>query len=231
MNINKLFVLFLTLISINSQSQIKGIEDRNISYYFEQIEELEIKELLKQKILIDSTTIDDKFIDSETNKLNNDGFEKYANIKMNIYLTFFKDYLYLQKVEYGNDIYVLYFTIAGYDDMQWDIIKWNKNNWKSEERLSRERAKNDTNIRKILWNYDEADKNLENIRIFIKNDYLVMERGNLYHSLYDLKSEKVILNEESPWNASIEDGKLEMNDWIKKKLHDKIELYLSAKRQ
>lgn len=231
MNINKLFFLFLSLISIKSQSQINEIEDRNIYYYFDQIKELEIKELLKQKILINSTTIDDKFLDSETNQLNNDGFEKYANIKMNIYLTYFKDYLYLQKLEYGNDIYVLYFTMAGYDDMQWDIIKWNKNNWKSEERLSRERAIKDTSIRKILWNYDEADKNLENIRLFIKNDYLVMERGNLYHSLYDLKSEKVILNEESPWNASIEDGNLEMNDWIKKNLHDEIEHYLSAKRE
>tara|TARA_R110002126_G_scaffold290496_1_gene447564 strand:+ start:31 stop:468 length:438 start_codon:yes stop_codon:yes gene_type:complete len=141
------------------------------------------------------------------------------------------DFLYQQKVEYGNDFYVLYFTMAGFDDMEWNIVKWKKENWKGEERLDRERLKTDNDIEKILWNYDEAGKNLENIRIFIKNDYLIMERGNLYHSLYDLKNEKVILNEESPWNASDGKDKAEMNEWIKENLHDKIEKYLNQKRE
>ena len=50
-----------------------------------------------------------------------------------------------------------------------------------------------------------------------------MERGNLYHSLYDLKSEKIIFNEESPWTSCKAKNKEEMNKWIKENLHDKIE--------
>lgn len=227
----KSIIFLLTIISINCQSQTKKIEDRTIDYYFEQIGKLELKQLLEQKVLIDSVTIAEKYKDSSSNHLNDEGFNKYAEIKINIYQSFFKDYLYQQKVENGNDIYVLYFTMAGYDDMEWNIIKWTKENWNEEERLSIERLENDKNIEKILWNYDEADKNLENIRIFIKNEYLVMERGNLFHSLYDFRSKKVIINEESPWNASNGKDKIEMNKWIKENLHDKIEQYLNTKRE
>jgi len=231
MNLKILTLICLIVCSTSCKSQTEKIEDRTIEYYFEQIGELEISELLKQKILIDSLTIAEKFKDSTSNRLNSEGFQKYSEIKMNIYLKFFKDYLYKQKVEYGNDFYVLYFTMAGFDDMEWNIVKWKKEKWKGEERLDRERLKTDNDIEKILWNYDEAGKNLENIRIFIKNDYLIMERGNLFHSLYDLKNEKVILNEESPWNASDGKDKTEMNKWIKENLHDKIEQYLNKERE
>ena len=228
---NKSILFLLTVICFSCQSQTKKIEDRTINYYFNQIGKLELNQLLEQKILIDSVTIAEKYKDLSSNRLNKEGFQKYADIKMNIYQSFFKDYLYQQRVQDGNDIYVLYFTMAGFDDMEWNIIKWTKENWNEEERLSRERLENDENIQKILWNYDEADKNLESIRIFIKNEYLVMERGNLYHSLYDIKSKKVILNEESPWSASNGKNKAEMNKWIKENLHNKIEKYLSTKRE
>ena len=50
-----------------------------------------------------------------------------------------------------------------------------------------------------------------------------MERGNLYHALYDLKNQKVLINEESPWHQAEGDGKEALNKWIKENLHDKIE--------
>lgn len=112
--------------------------------------------------------------------------------------------------------------MAGYDDMQWDIIKMPKNNWNGKERLSIETVEKDDLLEKILFNYDEGAKNIENIRLFIKDDYLIMERGNLYHSLYDLKNQKIIINEESPWHQAKEDGKERLNKWIKENLHDKI---------
>jgi hypothetical protein len=231
MKINQIFIIILTSLIISCQSKTNEIENRTIDYYFDQVSDLELKELIKQKILIDSLTIAPKYRDSISKRLNKKGFLKYGNIKSDIYMSFYKDYLFQQKVEYGNHFYVLYFTMAGFDDMEWNIIKWKKEKWKGEERLNRERLKNDNDIEKILWNYDEAGKNLENIRIFIKNDYLVMERGNLYHSLYDLKNEKVLLNEESPWSASDRKDKEEMNKWIKENLHDKIEQYLNKKRE
>ena len=193
MNFKHTFILILIVLSISCQSQTNEIEDKTIDYYFRQIAELELDELIKQKILIDSLTISPKYKDSISNGLNQDGFMKYAEIKADIYRSFFKDYLYQQKEEYNNDYYILYFTMAGFDDMQWDIIKMPKENWNGNERLSREIVENDNSIEKILFNYDEGAKNTENIRIFIKKDYLIMERGHLYHSLYDLKNQKVLI--------------------------------------
>jgi hypothetical protein len=230
MKIKKILILLLTFLTFSCQSQTSEIEDRTIDYYFKQLAELEIGELIKQKILIDSLTISPKYKDSISSGLNEEGFGIYADIKANIYMSFFKDYLYQQKVEYGNEYYVLYFTMAGFDDMQWDIIKIKKSNWDGKERLSREKVEKDNSIEKILWNYDEGAKNTENIRIFIQNDYLIMERGNLYHSLYDIKNEKVLINEESPWHEAQGDGKEGLNKWIKENLHDKIEVIINEKK-
>ena len=230
MKIKLTTTLLLILISFSSISQTKILENRNIDYYFKQVVKLGIDELIKQKVLIDSLTIAPEFKDTITNRINDKGFRKYVNIKSDVYMSFFKDYLFQQKLEYNDELYVLYFTMAGFDDMEWNIFKWKKDNWSEEERLSREKAENDDSIVKILWNYDEGPKNDENIRIFIKNDYLVMERSNLYHSLYDLKSQKVILNEESPWHVADGKDKEKMNEWIKENLHDKINLILNEKR-
>ncbi|WP_027127244.1 hypothetical protein [Gelidibacter mesophilus] len=223
MNIKYILILIITFLTVSCQSQTNEIEDKTIDYYFGQIAELEIDKLINQKILIDSLTIAPKYKDSISNGLNQEGFMKYADIKANIYMSFFKDYLYQQKVEYNNDYYVLYFTMAGFDDMQWDIIKMPKDSWNGKERLNREKIEKDDLIEKVLFNYDEGAKNTENIRIFIKDDYLIMERGNLYHSLYDLKNQKVLINEESPWHQAKGDGKEGLNKWIKENLHDKIE--------
>ena len=214
--------LFLILLTISCSSQSEKLENIKIDYYFEQVGQLEIDELIKQKVLIDSMTISPEYIDSTSKGLNDKGFEKYANIKADIYMSFFKDYLFMQKVEYENDLYVLYFTMAGFDDIEFNIFKWEKKDWNGTERLSTEKVKEDNSIQKILWNYDEGPKNIENVRVFIKNDYLVMERGNLYHSLYDLKAKKVLLNEVSPGHASNGKDKDEMNNWIKTNLHNKI---------
>jgi len=96
--------------------------------------------------------------------------------------------------------------------------------------LSYDRLKTDSTLQKLFWNYDEGPKNIENIKLFIENDFLVFERGNLYHSLYDLKTETLILNEESPWAAANSGDKDVINQWIKTNLHDKIELKLKTER-
>jgi len=226
-----LIIGILTILTINCKSQNKELEYRSVEYYFNQIAELEYNELIKQKILIDSLTIAKKYLDNETKKLNEKGFEKYTDIKMNVYLPFFKDYLYQQHIIYKNNVYVLYFTMAGFDDTEWNIVKWNKKDWKNEDKLSRDKLEADSSITKLFWNYDEGPKNMENIKIFIKKDYLVFERGNLYHSLYDLKIDTLLLNEISPLHSSKGVNKEKMNEWIKTNLHDKIEKILNEERK
>ena len=187
-----LIIGILSILTFSCQSQNKELEYRSVEFYFDQIDELEINELIEQKVLVDSITIADIYLDKETKGLNKEGAMKYMEARMKVYQSFFKDYLYQQHIEYGANIYVLYFTIAGFDDVEWDIVKWNKSNWTNEDKLSRDRLESDSSLTKIFWNYDEGPKNMENIRLFIQNDYLIFERGNLYHSLYDLKTDSLI---------------------------------------
>jgi len=226
-----LIIGILSILTFSCQSQNKELEYRSVEFYFDQIDELEINELIEQKVLVDSITIADIYLDKETKGLNKEGAMKYMEARMKVYQSFFKDYLYQQHIEYGANIYVLYFTIAGFDDVEWDIVKWNKSNWTNEDKLSRDRLESDSSLTKIFWNYDEGPKNMENIRLFIQNDYLIFERGNLYHSLYDLKTDSLIFNEESPLHASNGEDKEKMNEWIKTNLHDKIEEKLNEERE
>lgn len=227
----KILIGLLSILTISCQSQNQELEYRSVEFYFDQIAELEINELIEQKVLIDSITIADKYLDKETEGLNKDGSMKYMEAKMKVYQSLFKDYLYQQHLEYGDNVYVLYFTIAGFDDVEWDIVKWNKSDWKDDDKLGRDKLKSDSSLTKIFWNYDEGPKNMENIRLFIENDYLVFERGNLYHSLYDLKTDSLLFNEESPWHASNAEDKDKMNEWIKTNLHNKIKEKLNEKRK
>lgn len=206
-------------------------ESRTVDHYFEQLAELELAEMLLQEIMIDSKTLSNEFKDSNTGKMNVEGYTKYFEIKKDIYLSFFKDYLFLQKIEFDDDIYALYFTISGFEDMQWNVFKWKKDNWKGEERLNENYVEENSFVEKIFWNYDEATKNRDNVRIFIENDFLVMERSSLYHSLYDLKSYKVVVNEESPWHASGGKKEFELKEWIRINLHNRIEDVLKLRRQ
>lgn len=217
----QLIIGLLSILTLNCQSP--ELEYRSVESYLDLIADLEISALIEQKILNDSGTVADKYFDRETEGMTKEGLMKYSEIKMNIYESFFKDYLYQQHVEYGDNIFVLYFTVAGFDDFEWDIVKWNRSEWKNEDKLSRDRLKSDSSLKRIFWNYDEGPKNIENIRLFIENDFLVFERGNLYHSLYDLKLDTLLFNEESPWHASNGEDKDKMNDWIKTNLHDQIE--------
>lgn len=224
-----LSIIFLLLLPLTSNAQTGALEYRSIDYYFEQIADLELAKLLEEKVLLDSTTIADAYLDKKTNRLNEEGFHKYAGIKMNIYRSFFKDCLYQQHLEYEEHVFVLYFTMTGFDDMEWNVVKWTKQDWNNEERLDREKLENDGSLSKVIFNYDEGPKNLENSRIFIEKEYLVLERGNLYHSLYDLDADSLLINEESPWHLAGGQGKEEMNEWIKTNLHDEIEKVIGGK--
>ena len=68
------------------------------------------------------------FRDRETGKenFNKIGMDKYYDVKIKVLQSLFKDYLFQQYVEYKNDIYVLYFSMAGFDDTEWQILKWKK---------------------------------------------------------------------------------------------------------
>ena len=225
--------IFLMFITLNLHSQ--ELKYRSVDYYFDIVEKLELEQLKKEGIINDSLKVVEKYKEVRKETLNKEGFEKYSDIKIKILQSIFKDYLFQQFIEYKDDVYVLYFSMAGFDDTEWQILKWKKVDWNKNDKISKKLVKNckfkfednetakECNFTPIAFNYDEGPKNLNDVKIFITKDFLVLERGNLYHSLYDLKNNQLIINNESPWASCKAKNKEELNKWIRENLHDKIE--------
>ncbi len=220
----KMKILILTLLLIVNYSCAQSQKPISIESYFNVVDSLEFSKLKESGIIDKNDKIFSEYREKNSEKLNSKGFEKLANIRAEVYTNYFKDYLLLQSLEYNNDIFAFYFSVAGFDDVEFQILKWNKKNWTGEVKIDKRSVYEETNknFEQIAFNYDEGPKNLENPRIFIKNDYLIMERGGLYYSLYDLKANKLLINDESPWNSAADNSPEGLNKWIKENLHNKI---------
>ena len=221
----KMKFLILTLIFIANYSCAQSKKSKSIDYYFNVVDSLEISKLKEVGIIDNRDKIVSEFREKNSETLNSKGFEKLADIRAEVYTNYFKDYLLLQSLEYKRDVYALYFSVAGFDDVEFQILKWNKKNWKDDEKVDKRSVYEETNkdFEKIAFNYDEGPKNLENPKIFIENDYLIMERSGLFYSLYDLKTNKLLINDESPWNSATDNSPEGLNNWIKENLHNKIQ--------
>lgn len=224
-------ISILTLILLLTSKLIFAQEDsaRTLEYYFQIVDSLELVEMKKAGVITDKGSVADQYFDKTTQRLNEKGFMKYAEIKGDIYLKYYRDYHFLQSISFNDDIYVLYFSIAGFDDVEFQIVKWKKQDWLKSDKLSKDIVdKPNQKFQKVAFNYDEGLKNLENVKMFVKNDYLVMERSGLYHSLYDLRKNELLINDESPWHSASADNLETMNKWIKDNIHSKIEEKINA---
>ncbi len=237
-----IFLISLILISNLAWSQ-EILQTRKVEYYFELLNQQILENLKKENALDDSLKLKDKYFEIINNekKLTKEGIEIYTNTRMEAHKKVFKTWNYQEHVTNGNYIYVLYFSIAGFEDLEWQVVRFKKEKWKNQEKIDKElleklQYKVEDNLVKVddldfvplFSNYDEMPKNIENIKLFIKNQYLVLERGNLYHSLFDLKIQKTILNFECPWCESKATDKESMNSWIKENLHNPIEVKINA---
>jgi hypothetical protein len=224
-------VLFLMFLLTTKLIFAQSDNSRTLDYYFNIVDSLEFKEMKNAGIIIDKDSIAEKYLDKKNKGLNEKGFEKYSEIKANIYGKYYSNYLFLQSLDFKDHKYALYFSVAGFDDVEYQILKWNKQDWQYSDKLSKKLVEQpNEKFKKIAFNYDEGPKNLENVKIFIKNDYLVMERSGLYHSLFDLRNNELLINDESPWNSANADNLKEMNEWIKENIHSKIEQKINASR-
>lgn len=227
----KISILTLVLLLTSKLIFAQADSTRTLEYYFQIVDSLELVEMKRAGVITDKDSVADQYFDKTTQRLNEKGFMKYAEIKGDIYLKYYRDYLFLQSINFKDDIYVLYFSVAGFDDVEFQIVKWKKQDWLKSDKLSKDIIdKPNQKFQKVAFNYDEGPKNLENVKMFVQNDYLVMERSGLYHSLYDLRTNELIINDESPWHSANADNLENMNNWIKENLHSKIEQKINASR-
>jgi len=218
-----LLFIFITLITIptSSHGQSDTTRYKTVQYYFELLDEIETNAYKKAGLLDDSLNLKPEYLD-ENNKLNDDGIKIYANVKPEVYLKFFSKHYYLQDLKYKDKVYGLYFTVAGFDDIEFNLVGFDEDNWKGPVSLTRSEVEDEVNLNYILFNYDEGPKNLENVRIFSKDNYLVMERSGLYYSLFDMNTEEVIYNEISPVHRASDMSAEGVNEYIRNNLHNPI---------
>ena len=202
------------------------LEPRDVDFYFDRVGALETDALLREGVLLDTATVAGAYRDPETGRLNGRGLAKYAEVKKEVYLAYFTDHLYLQHVAVDEYVYVLYLSMAGFDDIHWDVVRWRAAEWRNGERLSPVRLEADATVVRLFGNYDEGPKNVEDVRLYRREHYLVLDRGGLHHSLYDLQGQRVVLNEESPWHASGGADAADLDAWIHNHLHAPIDSVL-----
>lgn len=234
-------ILFFSLISKSQDT----LQTRKVDYYFELLNHLILDNLKIENALDDSLKLKAYYFEYQhgEKKLNQRGLDIYYKAKEDAHKKLFKDWHYLEHVIKDKYVYGLYFSIAGFEDLEWQVVRIKKDKWMNQEKLDKEEMKNisyntinnkseidNQSILPLFFNWDEGPKNMDHIKIFIQNDYLVLERGKLYHSLYDLKTQKTIVNCECPWCDSKAKDKESMNIWIKENLHNKIETALNLRR-
>jgi len=145
----------------------------------------------------------------------------------------YKAHLQTLKVDNKNIQFVLFTDISGFGDRAWYVYQL-----PADGEISKGMRTGHDTRGVIFWNYSEAGYHYENPKIEIQsNKFLVFSRGGLYHSLYNIETKEVLVNEESPWGAFLsglesknsankqpnrEEEKLQMNSWVKKNLHFKI---------
>lgn len=201
---------------------------RGVDYYLDTLHQLET-EALKKEGLLDSSglRIAKQYRVPGKEFFTPEAYSRYEAIIMDIRLSFFKDFLYQQHIIYNNEAYVLYFSMDN-EDAEWQILKFNQAEWNKEDRISKQviaycniAGGRQCNFQPIAFKYREGNRNLENVKMFVKNDFLVLERDGLYQSLFDLKQQQLVFKEENPAYTSNE--KVKTDGLQEERLHEKID--------
>lgn len=240
-----LIPFMISLFLLNCSQKENSLKPRQVQYYLNIIKNEIQTDLQNKNVLNDSLKLKDKFFTNKNNKktLTNEGIKVRYEPMIKAMKKHFITWNYLNHIADDKYVYVLYFSMAGFNDMEWQAVRFKKSAWENQEKIDKKELENlksqikngqikidKTKYFPLFFNYDEGDANHKNIKFFIKNRFLVLERNGLYHSLYDLDLQKTILNEESPWHSSGMKEKEEMNLWIKQNLHSKIDSIISQQQ-
>ncbi|OJV56368.1 MAG: hypothetical protein BGO31_14875 [Bacteroidetes bacterium 43-16] len=225
----KIFLFTLLLHSISFNNYAQQLEYRGVDYYLDTLLHLET-EALKKEGLLDSSglRIAKQYRVPGKEFFTPEAYLKYEAIRTEVRLSFFKDFMYQQHIIYDNEAYVLYFSMDENEEAEWQIIKFDANAWKQQEKIDKRllaycniAANKECNFQPIASNYGSGTRNVENVKMFVKNDFLVLERDGLYQSLFDLRHQKLMFRAENPgYTSNEESGNNEH-------LHQKIDKFIN----
>ncbi|NVK04144.1 MAG: hypothetical protein HWD92_04950 [Flavobacteriia bacterium] len=169
------------------------------------------------------TVLSEKYLDPETGEANDSVFGLYMEISFNVARAYLQNGpLYMQHLEHNDMVYVLYFEPAGMQDFGWRVVKFTKAEWGNPKYYPPPVIEGGEGI---LFNYDEGEANKDSVHIFIQEPFLVMSRGGLFYSLYNLENDSALFNNPSPWHEDSENTL----DWVRTHLHEPIQRELEKK--
>lgn len=225
----RLFLITLLLQAILLSAHAQEAAYRGVDYYLDTLHQLETQALKKEGLLDSSgLRIAKQYRVPGKEYFTPEAYTRYEAIIMNVRLSFFKDFMYQQHIIYNDEAYVLYFSMDNNEDAEWQILKFNKGSWHKEERIAKQRiaycniaSGQECDFQPIAFKYREGNRDLENVKMFVKNDFLVLERDGLYQSLFDLKQQKLVFKEENPAYTTNEKSKVNMLQ--EEHMHEKID--------
>lgn len=226
--ITRVLLFTLLLQSALMSSYAQESEYRAVDYYLDTLHQLETQALKKEGLLDSSgLRIAKQYRVPGKECFTPEAYTRYETIIMDVRLSFFKDFMYQQHIIYNDEAYVLYFSMDNNEDAEWQILKFDTKSWHKEDRIAKQRiaycnisSGKQCEFQPIAFKYREGNRNLENVKMFVKNDFLVLERDGLYQSLFDLKHQKLVFKEENPAYTTNEKSKVNMLQ--EENLHEKI---------
>jgi hypothetical protein len=162
------------------------------------------------------------------------GFEAFQIWYENNY----KSHIQTLELKDQNIQFVLLTDIAGFGDRAWYVYKMPLG-----AKITKKMKTGHNGEGVLFWNYSETGIHSVSPKLkVLKNKFLVFSRGGFYHSLYNIQTNEVIVNDENPWgsfyqyykktnNSSNEDLTLNekiqgLDKWVRLNLHSKIEKIL-----
>jgi len=108
----------------------------------------------------------------------------------------------------GRYWYSLFWDHAGFGDPSWHVYQ--VPSAVDVESMCVERGTDDS---ALFANYSEAGEDCEDAGIeVLRGKYLVMRRGGLFHSLYDISQGRLLVNEWSPFGAYMNSAETDSSD-------------------
>jgi len=154
------------------------------------------------------------------------------------YQNTYKSPVQILEVPGGNVQFVLLTDASGLEDRTWYVYQAPI----GAEIDSKMETGHDTEGA-LFWNHSESGIHQDKPKIeILKGRFLVFSRGGLYHSLYDLRQQAVLVNDPNPWHSFQESEQAKnkgdkaqpgatqagMDAWVRDNLHRKIEAIIKG---
>jgi len=146
----------------------------------------------------------------------------------------YKSHIQTLKLPDKNIQFILLTDIAGFGDRAWYVYQL-----PIGAKITKTMKMGHNQEGVLFWNYSETGIHYDNPNLkVLKDKFLVFSRGELYYSLYNIKTQKVMVNDVSPWasyltdsesknsfnkSSNYEETMKKLERWVHQNLHAKIE--------